>query len=624
MFQTSAVYSLRKSKTVLRRTFYLYEKKKKSLSPLQNEELRSTLLALQKEVMEKRRREASDLSKQLESLAKLYLVRHPFVQVVQFVVSLSVALVVAIVIRQMWFEPYEIPTGSMRPTFKEQDRLVVSKTDFGINVPILPEHLYFDPKLVQRNGIIIFTVADMDVEDPDTLDFYIFPGKKQYIKRCLGKPGDTVYFYGGKMYGIDKDGNDISAELQLPQLAKIDHIPFIHFEGKVLLPQQAQAQGTPLFSTAIVTQMNEPIAKLQMSPSQSLVGEMMPLTSIRDTSMPAPTDIGQLWGIDNYATARLLTKEEMKEVAHVTPSTIGDGLLYLELKHHPSIRSLKLARDPYGRLRPTLNLNTSYIPLQEHHLRAIWDNMYTARFIVKNGFAYKYGVSSQMPNPHFLPHLPGVPDGTYEFYYGKAYSVKWQGITQELPANHPLYKFSPDRMQLFFNLGIEFDTRFTPQLTNKQLDTSRYAYYSDGDLCLLNAPVFKHDDPTLLTFVDKETKRQQAGYLPFLDTGAPNLDKIKRFGLKLPDKMYLALGDNYAMSGDSRVFGFVPEGNLRGGPIAILWPPGSRWGRPNEPTAPLFNFPRTLIWLLGSTCVGIWGFLHHKRNKLPLLTENQK
>ena len=31
----------------------------------------------------------------------------------------------------------------------EQDRLIVSKTDFGINIPLTPSHFTFDPSLIR-------------------------------------------------------------------------------------------------------------------------------------------------------------------------------------------------------------------------------------------------------------------------------------------------------------------------------------------------------------------------------------------------------------------------------------------------------------------------------------------
>jgi signal peptidase I len=61
--------------------------------------------------------------------------------------------------------------------------------------------------------------------------------------------------------------------------------------------------------------------------------------------------------------------------------------------------------------------------------------------------------------------------------------------------------------------------------------------------------------------------------------------------------MYLALGDNHAMSGDSRQFGFVPEDNLKGGVSFLFWPPGPRLGQPAQPAMSYFSFPNMTAWI---------------------------
>ncbi len=534
--------------------------------------------------------------------------------------ALGFALVVAILVRQIWFEFYEIPTGSMRPTLKEKDRLVVSKTDFGINLPLTTKQIYFDPDLVQHSGIFIFTGEDMDIHDVNTLYFYLFPGKKQYIKRLMGKPGDTLFFYGGKVYGMNKKGEDISSELQLPELANIEHIPFIHFEGKATTSRTPQ-QG--IYTPVILHQMNEPVARLYMTNNQPR-GEMLALPSNHETGMPV-SEYGELWGFNNYGMGRLLTREQVLQLTDQKLSDLPEGALYLELKHHPSLRSLSIGPDEYGRIRPLLGISSSLIPLDEEHLRMLFNQMYTSRFVVKDGRAVCYGRSSK--SDAVSPKLPDVPDGCYEFYYGKAYQVKWQGITEELPHSHPLYKFDAERVQLFYNLGIEFDLRFAPEMRYDRLMPSRYAYFRDGDLYLLGAPILKKEDSALLDFHKREEQRQSAdpSYQPFVDAGPPlkadgTLDtaQLHKYGLTIPPKSYLALGDNHARSSDSRDFGFVPQGNLRGGPSFIFWPPGYRWGHPNQPPYPFFNLPRSIVWLVAALFIGGWAVVHHRRNKLPL------
>lgn len=614
-------YRLKKSKKLLIQTYHSFLKRRSQLSSTTQEQIKSSILDLQDAIINKDRSKASERANALYALSQVHLKKSLFLQIRDFVIGLGFALIVAIIVRQMWFELYEIPSGSMRPTFKEQDRLSVSKTDFGVNIPLTTKHLFFNPKLLERNNIVIFTVEGMDFRNGDTVYFYIFPGKKQLIKRLIGKPGDTLYFYGGKIYGIDSEGTDISPQLQLETLDKIDHVPFFNFQGRVTTTP-SPIQG--IFSPVLIYHMNEPIARLYATSATQAKGELLPKILTQDPNIR----YSNLWGFENFAMARLLTKEQLRQFTDIDPNTLEEGLLYLELKHHPSLENAKMGYDEWNRYRPMVGTSISVIPLQDHHLRAIFNNLYTARFEVKDSFATRINeTSSFTESKTFSPHLPDVPDGTYEFYYGKAYQVKWQGITSELPPANPLYQIDPRKVQLFFNLGIDFDTRFNPQAKEQNLSPPRYGYYRNGDLYLMGAPILKKDDPTLISFIDREKRKQQttASYLPFVDIGPPllpsgqvNADIIRRFGLKVAPQSYLVLGDNYANSGDSREFGFVPEANLRGGPSFIFWPPGSRWGTPNQPPYPLFNPGRLLIWALAALSIGGWYLYQHRRNKLPL------
>lgn len=616
-------FQLRKAKKLLITAYHRYLKLKSKLSISTQEEIRKLLLQLQAAILAKDASKCQLLIAPVQQIYAEHLKKSTFQQIRDFIVGIAVALFVAILIRQMWFELYEIPTGSMRPTFKEQDRLSVSKTDFGVNYPLTPGHFYFNPDLIKRSDTFIFTTENMDFADSDTVYFYLFPGKKLLVKRLIGKPGDTLYFYGGLIYGIDSNGKDISQELQLETLAKIDHIPFISFEGTHPVTTASVIPG--VYSPVMIYQMNEPIARLYALSSTVARGELLP----RMTKGRSDLHYYQLWGIGNYATARLLTKEQVRTLTDQDPSQMEEGLLYLEIKHHPSLSGAKMGYDEMRRLRPQLGISTSIIPLQEHHLKTIMQNLYTARFIVDKGFAYRYGINpKKYGSQNFFPYLPGISNGMYEFYYGKAYSVGWQGITREVAPTSPLYCFDTQRTQLLFNIGMEFDTRYNPQRKEQAIFPSRYAYFRSGDLYLMGAPVLTKEDPTLLRFIEREQKRETTSrtpYLPFIDAGPPllangtlDIEKIKTYGLSVPAASYLGLGDNHANSGDSRQFGFIPEANLRGGPSFIFWPPGSRFGAPNQPGYPLFNPGRLVIWTLAAVGFGTWSFIHRKRSRLPL------
>ena len=164
---------------------------------------------------------------------------------------------VAGIVRQMWFEHYEVPTGSMRPTLHELDHLVATKDSFSLNVPFQAKQFIFEPEKLSHGGIIVFTVEGMDVLDPDTNYFMVFPGKKRLIKRLIGKPGDTLYFYGGKVYGIDSKGTDIVDLRNGSWTTNLEYLPFMNFEGEVI---SARPAFRGIFPSVILKHMNQPIA----------------------------------------------------------------------------------------------------------------------------------------------------------------------------------------------------------------------------------------------------------------------------------------------------------------------------------------------------------------------------
>jgi len=609
-------YRLKKSLHVFRHVLKLYRRKKKTLTDDQKKETALVLNELQGHLLEKDKEEASKFAHKAETFLTLHLKKSPFEKVRDFCVGLVLALLVAVLIRTMWFELYEIPTGSMRPTLKEQDRLVVSKAVFGINIPLKRGHIYFDPKLVLRNGTVVFTGAGMDIHDVDTMYFYLFPGKKQFVKRMIGKPGDILYFYGGKIYGIDKDGNDITSTLNPDYLSKIDHVPYIYLNGKKVLPEKSL---NGIYPSATLKQMNQAVAKLTLSPTNKVLGELLP------PYKGALDDYYDLWGFADYGVSRLLTKSEVQQYTNVPLSQLDSAPLYMEVFHHPTIKHPKIEKDPMGRLVPSVGTTSSVIPLTEDHLKTLMQNLYTARFIVKDGKAYRYGGKLNSASPI----LSGVPNGTYEFYYGEGYQVHFGGMTTKLPKDHPLYHFSAERIQLLFNLGIEWLNFYSPYIKDQSILPSRYAYYRDGDLYAMGSLLMKKDDPTLLKFIQQEYLRQEAApsyrpHIPFDDPGAPILSDgsidaalLQKKGIPVPARQYMVLGDNYAMSGDSRDFGFVPEENLRGAPDFIFFPLGSRFGAVLQAHYPFLNSPRTVVWILAFIGFGSYYIAHRKRTKLP-------
>jgi len=513
----------------------------------------------------------------------------------------------------------------MRPTFKESDCLVVSKTQFGLNIPLKTSHFLFKPEEVKRMGVVVFTGENMDIPNVKTNYFYLFPGHKQLVKRMIGLPGDRLYFYGGKIYGIDQEGNDISSQLQLSTLDYLEHIPYINQEGKLTASKDALNHS---LSSVTLHQMNIPIAKLSLSARNELQTKMLYQPNPDDRSMNGQMDLYNIWGIENFANARILPKTILEKKGAI-PSYLPTTDYYLELTHHPSVQKATIQKDPSFRARPMAQTEKSYIPLSESHLHTLWENIYTARFTVKNGYFWPFGLSAkQALQSHFTPKLKGnIPNGTYEFYNGKLYQIRAQGYSTLLPSDHPLAKYDPQNLFTLFNAGFRCDSRFLPLHHDHSVLPERYAYFRNGDLFVMGAPLATHTDSTLQAFIDAERSQSKINpaYLPFIDQGAPllkdgtlDIEKINRYGLRVPDKHYLVLGDNHAMSGDSREFGFVPQENIRGTPSFLFWAPGGRYGLPQDGVYHTVTTPRIIVWtILGISLLG-YGYFRYRQDRFPI------
>jgi len=101
------------------------------------------------------------------------------------------ALLLALVIRTLLFQPFSIPSGSMRPTLLEGDYLFVTKWSYGYSRYSLP----FGPDIFsgriwgsepKRGDVVVFKFPP----DPSV----------DYIKRVVGLPGDKIQMKDGQLF----------------------------------------------------------------------------------------------------------------------------------------------------------------------------------------------------------------------------------------------------------------------------------------------------------------------------------------------------------------------------------------------------------------------------------------
>jgi signal peptidase I len=123
--------------------------------------------------------------------------------------SISFAIVVATFVRWIWLEPYTIPTGSMEKTLLVGDFLFVNKMSYGTRAPITPLQIPLTHQKVWGTNMKSFSDAIQlpyfrlpgfsKIKNNDIVVFnypaeYEYPIdlKTNYIKRCVGIPGDTI------------------------------------------------------------------------------------------------------------------------------------------------------------------------------------------------------------------------------------------------------------------------------------------------------------------------------------------------------------------------------------------------------------------------------------------------
>jgi signal peptidase I len=101
------------------------------------------------------------------------------------------ALIIALVIRTVFFQPFNIPSGSMKDTLLIGDYLFVSKYAYGYSKYSLP----FSPNLFEGRiwsaepklgDVVVFRLPRDDSTD--------------YIKRVVGLPGDRIQMIDGVLH----------------------------------------------------------------------------------------------------------------------------------------------------------------------------------------------------------------------------------------------------------------------------------------------------------------------------------------------------------------------------------------------------------------------------------------
>ncbi|KMM85938.1 signal peptidase I Serine peptidase. MEROPS family S26A [Pseudomonas taetrolens] len=139
---------------------------------------------------------------------------------VEYGKSFFPVLFIVLVLRSFLVEPFQIPSGSMKPTLDVGDFILVNKFSYGIRLPVIDKKIIEvgDPK---RGDVMVFRYPS----DPAV----------NYIKRVVGLPGDKIRYTSDKhLYVNDQlvaeqmvstePGTLGSAQLYKEKLGEIEHM----------------------------------------------------------------------------------------------------------------------------------------------------------------------------------------------------------------------------------------------------------------------------------------------------------------------------------------------------------------------------------------------------------------
>jgi len=93
-------------------------------------------------------------------------------EILDWVETISIALLIAFLIRNFLFQPYRVQMGSMLPTLRENDLIIVNKLTYRLNEP-------------KRGDIVVF-------RPPSGSNVF-------YVKRIVALPGETIEVKNGEV-----------------------------------------------------------------------------------------------------------------------------------------------------------------------------------------------------------------------------------------------------------------------------------------------------------------------------------------------------------------------------------------------------------------------------------------
>jgi signal peptidase I len=183
--------------------------------------------------------------------------------IVEYARSFFPVILIVLLFRSFFAEPFKIPSGSMMPTLLVGDFVLVNKFAYGLRIPVLNTK-FLEIGEPKRGDVFVFvypgftcTEAGKEVRSGSHCGMPITPvPKMNYIKRVIGLPGDTITYrnkilyvngkeiaqsYVGPFVGVGREGQRMSgAAIKDEMLPGVEHKIL---NAPVDSPYQSGAEG---------------------------------------------------------------------------------------------------------------------------------------------------------------------------------------------------------------------------------------------------------------------------------------------------------------------------------------------------------------------------------------------